>query len=59
MDTSIFDKIDFKIVEIMNLIEHEKDFPIFFKDVNTYIGHNQEKLRLCEIYIELSKLRSL
>lgn len=58
MDKDIFDKIDYKLVEIMEMIERQKDFPMLFKDVKEYATDNEERIKLCSLYLEVSNLRS-
>lgn len=59
MERSIFTKIDFKILEIMNLIEHEPGFPILSKDLDNFVDKSQENAKLYDIYYELAKLRNI
>lgn len=58
MGKDVFYEINCKLLEIMNLIEHQKGFPLLFKDVEDYIGNEPEKAKLCEIYLEVSRLRN-
>ena len=55
----IFAKIDYKLVEILNLIEHEPKFPILARDLDNYLDSNIEHARLYDIYIKISQLRNL
>lgn len=58
MENEIFHKINCKLLEIMNLIEHEKGFPLLSRDLADYIEDNPQKVKLCNIYLEVSKLRN-
>ena len=54
MDKDIFDKIDYKLVEIMEMIEQQKDFPMLFKHITEYVGDDEERIKLCSLYLEIS-----
>lgn len=58
MDKDIFDKIDYKLVEIMEMIEQQKDFPMLFKHITEYVGDDEERIKLCSLYLEISNLRN-
>lgn len=53
----VFTKIDYKLLEIMNLIEHEPNFPILARDTECYINESFDNSRLYEVYTEIAKLR--
>ncbi len=57
MEKDVFNEINCKLVEIMNLIEHQKGFPILSKDIEYYIANNPRHKKLCEIYLEVANLR--
>lgn len=57
MCDNIFEIINFKLTEIMNLIEHQKGFPLLSKDVSVYCDNNYDNCRLFDIYTEISNLR--
>lgn len=58
MEKDIIGKINYKLLEIMEMIEGQKDFPLLFKDVKEYVGDDEERIRLCSIYLEVSNLRN-
>lgn len=58
-NVDVFSKIDYKLLEILNLIEHEPNFPILAKHVENYVNDNFDNCRLYNIYIEISKLRQI
>lgn len=58
MDEDILDKINYKLVEIMEMIEAQEDFPLLFKDVKEYVGDDEERIKLCSIYLEVANLRN-
>lgn len=60
MYDELFKEIDYKLVEIMELIERQKDFPILSKDLKNFVDRDPiNNERLCEIYIQVSDLRSI
>lgn len=58
MNTDIFVEIELKLIQIMEMIEHQEDFPMLLKDVKEYVGDDEKRMRLCSIYTEVSNLRN-
>ncbi len=42
----------------MEMIEQQKDFLLLFKDVKEYVGDDEERIKLCSLYLEVSNLRN-
>lgn len=59
MDYEVFEEINNKLIEIMNFIEKQKNFPIMSKDISTYCEESDENYQLMSIYLEIAKLRDI
>lgn len=57
MKNDVFYDIDCRLVEIMDIIEHQKGFPLLSKDLDSYIEESPQNAKLLEIYFTVSNLR--
>lgn len=59
MQKQIFFNIDYKLLEILLLIEHEPSFPIFKKDLDNYINFSKENSNLYALYEKITEIRKI
>lgn len=59
MEKEIIEKIEIKLIEIMELIEKQKGFPMLEKNVETYVNTKEENKKLYNIYRTVSNLRHI
>lgn len=53
----IFDIIDFRLAEIMTIIELK--LPLLNKDIPNFISQDTENAKLYDMYIQISNLRNM
>lgn len=47
----VFEEINSKILEIMNLIEKQDNSPLLSCDFANFVGEDKEREKLCNIYV--------